>query len=765
MIELELDGKMISAEAGSTILEIALKDGKYIPHFCYHKKLSIAANCRMCLVEVEKSPKPLPACATPITEGMKIHTCSKLAVEAQKGVMEFLLINHPLDCPICDQGGECQLQDLAVGYGRSAARFEEEKRAVSNKDLGSLVSTNMTRCIHCSRCVRFTDEVAGYQELGMSYRNNHVEIMPFIGKTVDSEVSGNIIDICPVGALTSKPFRNQARSWELSRRKSVSPHDGLGSNLIVQVDKYHKVVRVLPFENESINECWISDRDRFSYEGLYHSDRITKPMIKQDGQWINVDWDVAIQYAAKSIHGVKLDHGSDAIGVMAHASSTVEELHLLQKLMRNIGVNNLDHRLSQTDFRLDKINGVDGKAVDGEAVYGGGIGLNTSYLGGRLTDLVNSKAVLLVGSNIRSEQPLVAVKLRNSVKHGMELHAINVIKEELLCDVKTQVVLDPREIEGFLLQILKALQIDSLTYSDILQHKLDLSKIVVTANAEQIANSLKINNGYVLLGEVAKTLPNYAAIEVIAALIAKLISGKHGMLSRFANEVGANLVGFVPYIDSHSSSYLEHNCGMNAQEMLLNPRRCYVLLNTELERDVYDSTCALAALNKADTVVVMSAYINENMREYADVILPITPFTETAGSFINMEGILQKFNPVTRPLDDAKPGWKILRVLANNLDVAGFEYATIEDVRSELVNLYNNSENGLVNNSDIDLDNQEQTAQLCNIINTEQVDTTGSVRVSLRGIYDGDSIVRRSKPLQETNLAKAPAFILSSVIN
>jgi NADH-quinone oxidoreductase subunit G len=388
MIELELDGKHVSAESGASILEVAIKEGKYIPHFCYHKKLSIAANCRMCLVEVEKSAKPLPACSTPVTEGMKIHTCSKLAVEAQKGVMEFLLINHPLDCPICDQGGECQLQDLAVGYGRSHSRFEEEKRAVTNKDLGPLVSTQMTRCIHCSRCVRFTDEIAGYQELGMSYRNNHVEVMPFIGKTVDSELSGNIIDICPVGALTSKPFRHSARTWELSRRKSISAHDSLGSNLVVQVDKYHKVVRVLPHENEELNECWISDRDRFSYEGLYHQDRVTKPMIKQNNEWLEVGWETAIDYVAKSINGIKIDHGADQIGVIASPTSTVEELYLLQKLMRKLEIYNLDSRLTQNDFALDgKQSGV-------------------SFLGSDLNDFLNSKSVLVVGSIIRSEQPL-----------------------------------------------------------------------------------------------------------------------------------------------------------------------------------------------------------------------------------------------------------------------------------------------------------------------------------------------------------------------
>src|SRR6185437_12763922 len=599
MIEFELDGKQVSAPAGSNILEVALKEGRYIPHFCYHKKLSIAANCRMCLVEVEKAPKPLPACATPITEGMKIQTCSKLAAEAQKGVMEFLLINHPLDCPICDQGGECQLQDLAVGYGRSEARFEEEKRAVSNKDLGSLVSTEMTRCIHCSRCIRFTDEIAGFQELGMSYRNNHVEVMPFIGKTVNSELSGNIIDICPVGALTSKPFRNQYRSWELSRRKSIAPHDGLGSNIIVQVDKYHKVVRVLPLENEEINECWLSDRDRFSYEGLYHEERNTTPMIKQDGKWINTDWETAILYAAKSINGVKQDHGSDAIGVLASSISTTEELYLLQKLMRGIGVNNIDSRLAGSDFSLDgKISG-------------------TPSLGAKITDFIASKSMLLIGSVLREEQPLIASKIRTAVKKGTELNVINVLKDDLLCDVKNQLMVDPREVVYTLAQVAKAAGVNL--------PNLDLRAVDISVEATNIAESLSNGNGYIVLGNVAKSLPDYSKVLVLAEAIAKKVNARFGQFAGLANEVGADLVGFVPYKGEFNLKVEKQ--GLNAMQMLQNPRRAYVLLNTELEYVAYNSAQALSALKQADTVVVLSPFISEEMKNYADVILPITPFT------------------------------------------------------------------------------------------------------------------------------------------
>jgi NADH-quinone oxidoreductase subunit G len=395
-------------------MDAAHSVGTHIPHFCYHKKLSIAANCRMCLVEVEKAPKPLPACATPVTDGMKVHTHSDMAKKAQAGVMEFLLINHPLDCPICDQGGECQLQDLAVGYGNSSSRYQEEKRTVVAKDMGPLVSAEeMARCIHCTRCVRFTEEIGGFMEIGMANRGEFSEIMPFVGKTVDSEMSGNMIDLCPVGALTSKPFRYSTRAWELSRRKSVSPHDGLGSNLIVQV-KSNEVMRVLPLENEAINECWIADRDRFSYEGLNSAERLQKPMIKFDGKWHETDWETALAYVVKGLNGVSADHGKDAIGFLTSPHSTTEELYLAQKLARSFGVNNIDYRLRRSDFSADA-------AQQG-----------AQWLGSSIVELTTAKSILVVGSTQRKEQPLLASRLRQAVKKGSALNVIHVTDDALL---------------------------------------------------------------------------------------------------------------------------------------------------------------------------------------------------------------------------------------------------------------------------------------------------------------------------------------------
>ncbi len=438
MINIEINGKQITVPKGGTVMDGARQLGIYIPHFCYHKKLSIAANCRMCLVQVEKAPKPLPACATPATEGMKVYTHSQQAVTAQKGVMEFLLINHPLDCPICDQGGECQLQDLAVGYGASESRYQEEKRVVTNKNLGPLISTDMTRCIHCTRCVRFGQEIAGIMELGMAGRGEHSEILSFVGKTVDSELSGNVIDLCPVGALVSKPFRYSARTWELSRRKSISPHCGLGSNLVVQV-KQDRVMRVLPRENEEINECWLSDKDRFSYEGLNSEDRLTTPMIKRNGQWHSCDWQEALLFTVDGLKSVMERHGANGIGALGSAHSTLEELFLLQKLIRALGGGNIDHRVRQSDFRADSnLQGV-------------------PWLGMRIADISQLKSVLIIGSTLRKDHPLLAHRFRQAVKNGAQLSIINPIDDDLLMRIANRAIVAPSEMVSMLAQVLKAM--------------------------------------------------------------------------------------------------------------------------------------------------------------------------------------------------------------------------------------------------------------------------------------------------------------------
>jgi NADH-quinone oxidoreductase subunit G len=437
-MEIEIDGKMAHVPDGSTIMDAAQQVGAYIPHFCYHKKLSIAANCRMCLVQVEKAPKPLPACATPVTNGMKVFTHSELAVKAQQGVMEFLLINHPLDCPICDQGGECQLQDLAVGYGGSASRFQEGKRVVFHKDVGPLISMQeMARCIHCTRCVRFGQEIAGVMELGMANRNMHSEIMTFVGRSVDSELSGNMIDLCPVGALTSRPFRYAARSWELGRRKSISPHDSLGANLTVQV-KNNVVMRVLPRENEDVNECWVSDKDRFSYEALSSPARLTKPMVRIDGSLREVAWNVALDYVTHALKDIVGTSGGEALAALASPHATLEELHLLQKLIRSLGSGNVDFRPRRRDFSTDgRLDGV-------------------PWLGLKLSEIKDLDAALVVGSFLRKDHPLFAQRLRQLAKKWGKVSLLALGADDPLINLHARMSVSPARLPLALAAVVKA---------------------------------------------------------------------------------------------------------------------------------------------------------------------------------------------------------------------------------------------------------------------------------------------------------------------
>ncbi|WP_205191676.1 NADH-quinone oxidoreductase subunit NuoG, partial [Burkholderia sp. LMG 13014] len=625
MVELEIDGKKVEVPEGSMVIQAAHKADTYIPHFCYHKKLSVAANCRMCLVEVEKMPKAVPACATPVSAGMIVHTQSDKAVKAQQSVMEFLLINHPLDCPICDQGGECQLQDLAVGYGKSSSRYSEEKRVVFHKNVGPLISMEeMSRCIHCTRCVRFGQEIAGVMEFGMLGRGEHSEITTFVGKTVDSEMSGNMIDLCPVGALTSKPFRYSARTWELSRRKSVSPHDSVGANLVVQV-KNNRVMRVLPFENEAINECWISDKDRFSYEGLNSEERLTKPMLKQGGQWIETDWQTALEYVAKGLKGIAADHGANALAMLASAHSTAEELFLVKQLANELKTPNVDFRLRQQDFSAP---------VQG-----------APWLGMPIADLSNVDAAFVVGSFLRRDHPLFAARLRQAAKNGAKLHFLHATGDDALIPTAQRIVAAPSAWLDQLAGIAAAVaQLRGVALPDT------LAGVTASPAAQALAQSLA--NGErraVLLGNVAVRHPEFAKLHAVAKWIADNTGATFGFLTEAANTVGAHVVGALP-----------GEGGLNAREAFEQPRKGYVLLNVEPEFDTADPAQALAALNQAEMVVVMSPF--KHGLDYADVLLPVAPFTETAGTYVNAEGTVQSFNGVVRPLGDTRPGWKVLRV-------------------------------------------------------------------------------------------------------
>ncbi|RRH81760.1 NADH-quinone oxidoreductase subunit G [Variovorax beijingensis] len=702
MIEIELDGKKVEVTEGSMVMHAADKAGTYIPHFCYHKKLSIAANCRMCLVDVEKAPKPMPACATPVTQGMIVRTKSEKAIKAQQSVMEFLLINHPLDCPICDQGGECQLQDLAVGYGGSSSRYEEEKRVVFHKDVGPLISMEeMSRCIHCTRCVRFGQEVAGVMELGMTQRGEHSEIETFLGDSVDSELSGNMIDICPVGALTSKPFRYSARTWELSRRKSVSPHDSTGSNLIVQV-KNNRVMRVVPLENEEVNECWIADRDRFSYEALNGPERLTQPMLKQGGQWQQVDWQTALEYVANGLKQIKADHGAQSIGTLVSPHSTLEELQLAAMLTRELGSDNIDYRLRNAEF----------------AAFEG-----VRWLGTSIASLTQLQRALVVGSNLRKDHPLFAQRIRQAVRKGAALSVIT--SAGLMADRDAWAISVAQSTIVEADQWVEALAAVAAAIGKTNGATAPLApKNEPDAAAQAIAASLLSGERKaILLGNAAAHHAQASSLLALANWIGAQTGATVGYLTEAANTVGAQLVGAFP-----------KNGGLDAGRMLAagSGLKAVLLLNTE---PVFDSAAGAAAagvIGNAQMVVTLSPF-KANL-EFSDVLLPIAPFTETPGTFVNAEGRVQGFHAVVKPQGEARPAWKVLRVLANLLGLPGFAFESTADVLRTI------GDNGSV-----------PANALNNATAAKAAASNGAVAAPVvASIYQLDSIVRRAPSLQLT---------------
>ena len=716
MIEIELDGKKIDVLEGSMIMHAADKAGTYIPHFCYHKKLSIAANCRMCLVDVEKMPKPMPACATPVTQGMIVRTKSDKAIKAQQSVMEFLLINHPLDCPICDQGGECQLQDLAVGYGGSASRYEEEKRVVAVKDVGPLVSMQeMSRCIHCTRCVRFGQEVAGVMELGMSHRGEHAEIETFIGNSIDSELSGNMIDICPVGALTSKPFRYSARTWELSRRKSVSPHDSTGANLIVQV-KANKVMRVVPLENEAVNECWIADRDRFSYEALNGPERLTAPMLKQGGEWRVVDWQTALEFVANGVNQIKATHGASSLGALVSPHSTLEELFLAARLMRGLGSENIDYRLRNADFPV-AVATADGRTT-------------ARWLGTSIASLSKLQRVLVVGSNLRKDHPLFAQRIRQAARMGCAVHVVGSEIVDWALPVANVLISDSNHWVQSLAEIAAAIALQKSTATP--------ADVQPGEQAKLIARSLLSGERKaILLGNASAHHPKVESLLALANWIGVATGASVGFLTEAANTVGAQLAGAAPGVK-----------GMNAAQMLTGGTKALLFLNVEPVFDSAAGLAARAALEKCEMVVTLSPF-KANL-EFSDVLLPIAPFTETPGSFVNAEGRVQSFHAVVKPLDETRPAWKVLRVLANLLSVPGFEYDSTQDVLAQLMSGFGAR-----------LDTQTGAealfvpeSSLSNHCDSKIDLTPAAVRPQIASIYALDSIVRRAPSLQLTADAK-----------
>ncbi len=710
MIEIELDGTKVSVNEGSMVMHAAEAAGTYIPHFCYHKKLSIAANCRMCLVDVEKMPKPMPACATPVSNGMIVRTKSDKAIKAQQSVMEFLLINHPLDCPICDQGGECQLQDLAVGYGGSASRYEEEKRVVAVKDVGPLISMQeMSRCIHCTRCVRFGQEVAGVMELGMSHRGEHAEIETFVGNSVDSELSGNMIDICPVGALTSKPFRYSARTWELSRRKSVSPHDSTGANLVVQV-KNNKVMRVVPLENEAVNECWIADRDRFSYEALNGEERLTSPMLKQGGAWKPVDWQTALEYVANGLKQIKADHGAASLGALVSPHSTLEELYLAAKLVRGLGSGNVDYRLRHAEFPTGGAQSV-------------------RWLGTSIASLSKLQCVLVVGSSLRKDHPLFAQRIRQSARMGCAVSAINSEASDWAMPVANRLLTPSADWVKALAEIAAAIAADKGVQAPL--------NVTAGDAAKAIAKSLAGGERKaILLGNAAAHHAKASQLLALAQWIAAQTGASVGYLTEAANTVGAQYANAMPAAG-----------GLNAGQMLAGSLKAAVLFNVEPQFDSAPGAKSVTALGQCQMVVTLSPF-KANMA-FSDVLLPIAPFTETPGTFVNAEGRVQGFHAVVKPLGDTRPGWKVLRVLANMLGVPGFEFESAQEVAAEVLALAGEGATHLPVSV---LSNETPAVSL---VEADLLPVLAAPVVA--SIYQLDSIVRRASSLQMTADARQSA--------
>lgn len=716
MVTIEIDGQKLEAENGQMLIQVADEAGISIPRFCYHKKLSVAANCRMCLVDVEKAPKPLPACATPVMDGMVVRTQSEKALEAQKSVMEFLLINHPLDCPICDQGGECELQDVAMGYGADVSRYSEGKRVVKDKDIGPLVATDMTRCIHCTRCVRFGQEIAGIRELGATGRGEHTEIGTFLEKSVDSELSGNVIDLCPVGALTSKPYRFTARAWELNQRPSIAGHDCVGSHLYAHV-RGNQVMRVVPKDNEAVNEVWLSDRDRYSYVGFNSDDRLEQPWIKKHGQWQTAGWKEAFDYSLTGLQGVQSEFGGNTIGSFLSPSATVEEAFLLQKIMRGLGSSNIDHRLHESDFS------------DQDQMP------QMPLLGRSIEALESLNACLLIGSNIRKEQPLLAHRLRKAALKGAEIHAVNPEDYDFHFDLTESLVPQGADLLSELYGVAKAL-VESGTPIDSAALNAVIQNVTATDSHKAIAASLKgAEQSSLLLGPQALNAANASSLKVAAQLISDATGSTLGFLTEGANTAGAYLAGALPHRVPFGQPLPENQQGKNGAQMVSVPMKAYVLFALEPNFDVAASGKLMEAIKDAEFVLVFSPFVTEKLKEVADAILPISTVAETSGTFINVEGKVQSFLGVAEPYGEARPGWKVLRVLGNWLGLEGFDYKNSQDVLDELMSM---------GDMDTSAQYQANNAKLDNHVSGD------CTLVASWSVYGIDPVVRRSTPLQMT---------------
>jgi len=715
LVNIEVDGTPLKARTGQMLIEATDSAGIYVPRFCYHEKLSVAANCRMCLVEVEKAPKPLPACATPVAEGMKAFTRSPRAIAAQKATMEFLLINHPLDCPICDQGGECELQDLAQGFGSSVSRFTERKRVVKDKDLGPLVSTAMTRCIHCTRCVRFTAEIAGMQELGTTGRGENMEIGTWVERSIDHELSGNVIDLCPVGALTSKPFRPRGRSWEMTQHALVSPHDPVGTNLHAHVLR-GRLLRVVPRANESINETWIPDRDRFSYEGIYSADRLEHPLLRQDGQWRRVDWETALTAVAHGLRNALQETGASSLDFLGAPSATTEELYLLGRIARGLGSGNVDSRLRQIDFRDQ----------ESDPLFPG--------LGMPLADVSRLDAMLAIGCHLRHEAPILAHRVRQAaVRNHARVSFLDAERRSVFFPVLAALARPAGEWLRELACILKAAA-ESTGGQVPARVAALVSDAVPDERHRAIAASLAAEGRrLVLLGNLAQRHPAFADLKAAAGALAQMTGCAVGLLADGANAAGAWIAGALPHRDAGGRK--GQGEGLDVCRMFARGSAASFLFGgIEPDLDV-EAPGAAAMLERSGFGVAVTPYATDAMKAWASVLLPLATFAETSGTFVNLEGRWQSWAGCIAPPGEARPGWKILRVLGNLLALPGFDYASSEEIREELRSLAAAGEPPLP---------AERHVQ----------DAAAAVQLAPVPIYGTDSLVRRAESLQKTVLAR-----------
>lgn len=728
IVNIEIDGVPLEARKGDMVIAVADAAGIRIPRFCYHEKLTIAANCRMCLVEVERAPKPLPACATPVADGMKVFTRSPKAIDAQKGTMEFLLINHPLDCPICDQGGECELQDVSMGYGGDISRYSERKRVVKDKDIGPLVSTDMTRCIHCTRCVRFGQEIAGIMELGAWGRGENMRIGTFVERAVTSEMSGNVIDLCPVGALNAKPSRMSARGWELTQHATVAAHDCVGSNIYVHSLR-GEAKRVVPRDNERINECWISDRDRFSYAGLNSEQRLHTPMIRDGEHWRECDWDTALEAVAEGLRSRSEAHGGEQLGVLVSANATLEEMALLRRLADALGCPNLDHRLRQWDFEDDDV------------------APSVPWLGQDIAELEHNDAVLLIGSDTRLEQPIVAHRLRKAVGAGAWVMCLNHRDFDFHFRVREKLIGGPQKTVNDLAAVLRAaLQSTSAPIPPALADLMQDVEPSETAKA-MADRLLAAKCGSILMGMQCLSHPYLSILRALSAALAQATETRLGYLPDGANAIGARLAGLVPR--GFGVGGASADLGLNARTMMESPRKAYLLYGIEPEFDSADPQTALAALNTAEFVVGMTPFVTGAMRSYAHVLLPTVPFAETSGTFVNIQCDWQSFAEAVRPRGQARPGWKVLRVLGNALHVAGFDYVSSEDIRDELRHQI----------GEVKVDNSFSSSRKPVLPEA----ASGLTRISAVQAYRSDALVRRAEALQQTNVGVDQAMRINRV--